>query len=569
MPTLETTLRDLEHLTGRTLPVDNLDLLLDWVKGEVKGFDPKTGALKIELNDTNRPDLWTVEGIARQLKGGKSPSGRAWENILAREKESGFSPEIRVNPTVSGIRPVIGGFIARGPALGDDGLAQLIQTQERLSEIYGRKRADVAIGIYPLKTLHFPLLYEAVSPDSVSFVPLGFDASLSLRDILEHHPKGKTYKSLLSSREAYPLLRNEDGTVLSFPPIINARHTGEVTAPDSELFVEATGFDQGRVTLVLNILAANLFDRGFTLTPVTVRENGKSIRYPQLRGPDILVPADLPVRVTGEDIDPEIFRQKLLDYGYDAVEVQPDGYLVRAPFYRDDILHPVDCVEDFLISRGYDSFAPTLPSSFTVGKEDPARAPEETVRRLMTGLGFQEILSNILTSIEKNTTDLGRPSDTTVEIDNPVSRQYGVVRSTLLPFLLSSETQSSRFPYPHRLFEVGEVLEKTTGGSSVVREKMLFSGLLSHPQASLSELAGMVFEVLRHMGVEPALSALETAPYISGRSGALQLSGHSQPVGEIGEVHPEWLERWGIRMPTVLFEIELSKIYPGLYEKKK
>jgi phenylalanyl-tRNA synthetase beta chain len=98
---------------------------------------------------------------------------------------------------------------------------------------------------------------------------------------------------------------------------------------------------------------------------------------------------------------------------------------------------------------------------------------------------------------------------------------------------------------------------------------MLFSGLLSHPQASLSELAGMVFEVLRHMGVEPALSALETAPYISGRSGALQLSGHSQPVGEIGEVHPEWLERWGIRMPTVLFEIELSKIYPGLYEKKK
>jgi len=234
-----------------------------------------------------------------------------------------------------------------------------------------------------------------------------------------------------------------------------------------------------------------------------------------------------------------------------------------------DILHPVDCVEDFLISRGYDSFAPTLPASFTVGKEDPARTPEETVRRLMTGLGFQEILSNILTSIEKDTTDLGRPSDTTVEIDNPVSRQYGVVRSTLLSFLLSSETQSSRFPYPHRLFEVGEALEKITGTSSVVREKMLFSGLLSHPQASLSELAGMVFEVLRYMGFEPSLSALDTSPYISGRSCALQLSGHSQPVGEIGEVHPEWLERWGIRMPTVLFEIELSKIYPGLYEKKE
>lgn len=562
MPTLETTLRDLENLTGMILPVDKLDLRLDWVKGEVKGFDPKTGLLKIELNDTNRPDLWTVEGIARQMRGGASPSGRPWESILAQEKKSDLFPEIRVNPSVSTARPVIGGFIASGPALGDDGLAQLIQTQERLSEIYGRKRADVAIGIYPLKSLRFPLLYEAVSPDSVSFIPLGFEAPLSLRDILDHHPKGKTYKSLLSSRKLYPILRNDDGTVLSFPPIINARVTGEVTAPDSELFVEATGFDPGRVTLIINILAANLFDRGFTLTPVTVKEDKKTIRYPQLKGPEIQVPADLPERVTGEKIDPEIFRRKLLDYGYDSVEIRTDGYLVRAPFYRDDILHPVDCVEDFLISRGYDSFAPTLPSSFTVGKEDPSREPEQTVRRLMTGLGFQEILSNILTSMEKDTADLGRASDRTVEIDNPVSRQYGVVRSTLLSFLLSSETQSSRFPYPHRLFEVGEVLEKTTGTSSVVREKMLFSGLLSHPQASLSELAGMVFEVLRYMGHEPSLSELEASPYISGRSGALRLSGHSRPVGEIGEIHPEWLERWGIRMPTVLFEIDLSKIYP-------
>ena len=77
MPTLETTIRDLETLTGMTLPADTLDLLLDWVKGEIKELDPKTGTLKIELNDTNRPDLWTVEGIARQLKDRRQRSGHA------------------------------------------------------------------------------------------------------------------------------------------------------------------------------------------------------------------------------------------------------------------------------------------------------------------------------------------------------------------------------------------------------------------------------------------------------------------------------------------------------------
>ena len=569
MPTLETTFKDLESLTGMTLPADKLDSLLDWVKGELKDFDLKTGTLKIELNDTNRPDLWTVEGIARQLRGGRSPSGRPWEEIFAESKGVDPLPSIRVHPSVSRVRPVIGGFIARGPALGEEGLTQLIQTQERLSELYGRKRADVAIGIYPLRTLRFPLLYEAVAPDSVTFVPLGSNSSLSLRNILENHPKGRTYKNLLSSRDVYPVLRDDSGTVLSFPPIINARDTGEVSSTDSELFVEATGIDSGRVNLVINILAANLFDRGFTLTPVTVEENGIRTTYPRMEGPEVLVPADLPERITGEVIDRDLFQRKLLDYGYVEVEIRNDGDQVRAPFYRDDLLHPVDCVEDFLIARGYDTFTPSLPASFTSGKEASSREPEELVRHLMTGMGFQEILSNILTSLEKDTQDLGRPSDKTVEIDNPVSRQFSVVRSTLLSFLLSAESQSSRYPYPHRLFEVGEALEKTSGSPSSVQEKMLFAGLLSHPQASFSELAGMIFEVLRTMGHEPSLSPLESCPYIAGRSGSIQIEKNRDPVGEIGEVHPEWLERWGIRMPSVLFEIDLSKMYPGLYIERK
>ena len=223
MPTLETTIRDLENLTGMHLPADKLDQLLDWVKGEVKDLDVKTGSLKIELNDTNRPDLWTVEGIARQLRGGRSASGRPWSDIFGTAKQAAIPPVIRVQETVASVRPRIGGFIARGPVLGDDGLAQLIQTQERLSELYGRKRADVAIGIYPLRSLRFPLSYEGVLPESVSFVPLDFEEEISLGKILEQHPKGKAYHALLVSHQRFPLLRDYTGAVLSFPPISKRR----------------------------------------------------------------------------------------------------------------------------------------------------------------------------------------------------------------------------------------------------------------------------------------------------------------------------------------------------------
>ena len=563
MPTLEATLKDLEMLVGSPISVDDLDRRLDWVKGELKEADLRSGLIKIELNDTNRPDLWCIEGIARQLRGGRSSSGRSWDQLAGTPSPTPLV--LKTSPSVHEARPVIGGFVARGTRLGETGLTQLIQAQERLSELYGRKRADVAIGVYPLKSLVFPLLYEAVPPDSTSFVPLGSDSPLTLQEILRLHPKGKIYGKLLSGQSRYPILKDRQGKILSFPPITNARETGEVTEEDHELFVEATGFDPERVRLVLNIFAANLFDRGFSIEPVTVEDGDTRTVYPSGKPSEILVPRSLPSRITGESIDDSAFQRELLRYGYDRVEIVPEGFRVYAPFYRDDLLHPVDCVEDFLIARGYDSFSPLLPEHFTAGRDASTRAVEDKIRELMIGLGFQELLSNILTSVERDASDLGRTPDRTVEIDNPVSRQYGVVRSTLLSFLLSSEAQSSRFPYPHRLFEVGEAMEKRPGSPPSIREKTLFSGLIAHPTASVSEMAGVVLEILRYMGWDPALASRDSAPFIPGRSGAIMVPERSAAVGEIGEVHPEWLEKWGIRMPTVLFEVDLGQLYPALF----
>ena len=38
------------------------------VKGELKEHVAETGELRIELQDSNRPDLWCCEGIARQIR---------------------------------------------------------------------------------------------------------------------------------------------------------------------------------------------------------------------------------------------------------------------------------------------------------------------------------------------------------------------------------------------------------------------------------------------------------------------------------------------------------------------
>ena len=49
--------------------MEKLDEILAYVKGEVKAFDEKEGSVSIEMKDTARADLWSVEGLSRALQG--------------------------------------------------------------------------------------------------------------------------------------------------------------------------------------------------------------------------------------------------------------------------------------------------------------------------------------------------------------------------------------------------------------------------------------------------------------------------------------------------------------------
>ena len=68
MPTITLKKKDLDRLIGRSLSLARLEKEWPLVKGELKEYDEATDDLKLELNDTNRPDLWCVEGVARQIK---------------------------------------------------------------------------------------------------------------------------------------------------------------------------------------------------------------------------------------------------------------------------------------------------------------------------------------------------------------------------------------------------------------------------------------------------------------------------------------------------------------------
>ncbi len=568
MPTISIFKDDFESLLagdGRRKPAVSVEQLEEWlmlVKGELKGHNSETGELRIELQDSNRPDLWCCEGIARQIR--IKQQGKLKRYSFLRQKPRATQYLI-VAPGLDRVRPYVAACTARGYRVTEEGLAQLIQTQEKLADIFGRKRRTVSIGLYQLAKIQFPVTYDLVKPDQAKFTPLGMETVMTLSEILMVHPKGLEHGHILEGHERVPLLHDAKGQALSFPPIINSREVGEVQVGDEDLFVEVTGTDLPMVVLTLNIFAANLADRGARIAPIETRYPyktvlGKSVVTPQ----DLSKPRTIMVKTIeqalGQSLGAHEVKKALEVYGY-AVSVGKNKVKAKLPPYRQDLLHAMDVVEDVAISRGYNEFLPVMPAQFTVGGLSRIEQLSDRARELMVGLGFQEIISNILGSPENyrnamrlDGTEWGRM----VEVDNAMAVTFSCLRQWMLPSLLRVEAASSRAFYPHRLFEAGEVAIPDPLHELGSRTETVLGAVLAHATAHFSEIHSCLDVLFYHLDRSYTLEPLAHPSFLEGRVGRIVSEG--MPFGVIGELHPEVLERWQIGVPIVAFDVNLTQL---------
>ncbi|HOV95092.1 MAG TPA: phenylalanine--tRNA ligase subunit beta, partial [Spirochaetales bacterium] len=73
MPKIEVNENLFFTLLGETCDAKRLERIFPTAKAELDEWDtsvgsPETRTIKVELNDTNRPDLWSTAGLARQLR---------------------------------------------------------------------------------------------------------------------------------------------------------------------------------------------------------------------------------------------------------------------------------------------------------------------------------------------------------------------------------------------------------------------------------------------------------------------------------------------------------------------
>ncbi len=551
MPKVDLSRKDLFTLAGIDDPGDAaLADLLSLVKGEIDNSDGDR--LKIELNDTNRPDLWCTEGIARALR----CHARGPEKHLSSANRTDL--EIRVDGSLEEVRPFVAAFTACGWAPDEKGLESLIQVQEKLASSFGRNRKTAAAGFYRLDEIVFPVKYRGASPDT-RYVPLGEDGEMSLREVLGKTDTGREYAHILEGASVYPVIEDSSGGILSFPPILNSRGTGRVRPGDSNLFCEVTGTDWNTVQLMATILACNLEDRGAVITPIRVvypdGHPGRTGLCPVRFADGMTATMDDIESILGVKLEPGEVADALRAMDYPEVRIDGNSVTGVMPPYRHDGIHMADMVEDIAVSLGYGSFEPLLPGGFTRGRSSPLADLADAVRLLMVGAGFEEILRPVLTGMEKAAVRTRAP-EPPVALANPMTAEYGVVRNSLVPGLLEVESTSAYAWYPHRIFEVGEVLRADDEG--VCATEIFLAGVVCGNEANFGDVHSVLGHLCLARDVTLELKPGDDPRFVPGRCAGIVMDGRDS--GVVGEVHPAVLEAWGITRPVAAFEIRLDSL---------
>jgi len=561
MPTIDVDCAELERLLGVDLrgDMEKLDDILSLVKSEVKLYDEHEGVASIELKDTNRPDLWGVEGLARALSGFLN-LGKGLKQYDVGEP----LVDVHVDPQLWNIRPYICCSVVKNVKLTDAIIRGLMHLQDKLDQTYGRNRQKTSIGIYDYNLISPPLKYTVTEPSAISFVPLGYTEKMSLVEILERHPKGIEYGHIVKKHSVYPILLESKGKVLSFPPIINSNDLGKVTEETQNMLVEVTGTMHQTVLNTLNLVTLALIDRGGKAYASTVRYAddpfyaSRKVVTPDFRNKRVDLSVEYTKRVLGLQLTAERIAELLLTAGFGIENVSQNTLKVLVPCYRVDVMHQVDLVEDVAIAYGYNNIEPLWRELPTSGGVRPEQRLIDVAREFMVGLGYQEILTYTLTSPESLFDKMNREKTRVVEIANPKVATMTCLRTWLLPSLMEFLGNNQSVEFPQRIFELGEVVLLDETKETKTRDEEWLAAAATHPTASFSEIKSALDAFFMNLGVEWRIKETSNPSFIEGRVGAAIVNGVD--VGVLGEVNPQVLEAWKLENPVAAFEINMQEV---------
>lgn len=497
----------------------------------------------------NRPDFSSEVGIARSLLGILGLESGAPKYLF---KPSKYKVTV-VEDEVGNVRPSIAALYAE-ITVTEELIKQIISMQEDLHNGIGRRRTRVAIGIHNAAVISNHIKYRATKDRNFSFAPLGSETNQTIGGILEKTEQGMAYGRLLTDR--FPILEDSRGNVLSMPPIINGNIT-RIAAGQSQLFVDVTGTDGRIVDISTAIIAAMLTDSGGRVYSAEIVRTQGSVSTPDMTPKSMRFDLSL--------------ARKLLGYDFTAKEVE--GYLAKCrigmysngnaivPRYRFDIMHSIDLIEEVALGFGIQRISAQDLKTSLVGSFSKRQERLESVIEALVGLGLTEVWNLSLTSGNEATEGLLRVQDSKTQ-------NLEFLRSNLVLSLLSVLRGSTHQEYPQRIFEQATIFRPSTQSTTGVCEEEHAALMIADSSSRYSLIHSItdcfLQQILeRNTSISYRSGKENNYPFVAGRYAIVSISNEQVKdldLGVLGEIDPFALEKYGLKVPVVGFEVNLDPL---------
>ena len=493
----------------------------------------------------NRPDLISLQGFLRGFKAflNKEPGLKKYK--LNKPEENYF---VKIEPSVSSVRPYAVCAIIKNLNFDDEKIKEIVDLQERLHKTIGRNRKKVAIGIYPLEKINLPITYHALHPKDIKFIPLEGKREMSSIQILQKHSTGREYAHLLKDCDKFPIFSDSKNNILSMPPIINSHDVGKITHQTKEVFIECSGSHLETLNKTLNIIVTTLADMSGKIYQMFIINEEKKTLTPDLTPGKIKISLENINKLIGLELKEKDLPVLLSKMGY---EYSSPNVLV--PAWRTDILHEVDIAEDIAIAYGYDKLMPEISSVSTLGEESKDNKISSIISELLIGLQLTETSSYHL--IKQRESDLMRLQEKIEVLDSKT--EYKILRPNLLIPTLRNFSENKDHDYPQKIFEIGTIFSKNNKEETGIEENE--SLIVAISPGNFTEIKQILDYLMSSLKIKHQVKESTHQSLIEGRTA--QISINNKIIGHIGEVKPETLKAWTIKMPLSILEISLTEIF--------
>lgn len=302
-------------------------------------------------------------------------------------------------------------------------------------------------------------------------------------------------------------------------------------------------------------------------------------RYPQPPQPRLVTLSLAGLRrLAGFEIPLATAAEKLAAIEIPSEPRGTDTLGALVPTFRPDIAVEEDLVEEVMRLVGYDRAPARLPA----GGRAPASSPEalaDRARDALAAQGLHEVVTwafvprgwlKVLVGGKANL-----PLGEGVAVKNPISADYEVMRTSLLPGLAAAAARNlARGVADVRLFEVGPVVLRAPDPKDAPLEPTYAAAILVGRRADwlkpgepldFFDAKRVIDELLGALGVtDPTYASAGENGLFHPGAGAevlVRREGHERHlVGSVGELHPRLARQLGLEARALYLEVALDVV---------